>query len=47
MFTLAIPQSEPAAETKASASRRFSVKMQEDRPCGTAFCSAMASSSVS
>src|SRR5690606_14729386 len=44
MLTLAMPQSEPAADRNASAARRAVVKIDEDRPCGTAFCIAMASS---
>ena len=36
MFTLAMPQSDPAAATKRSASCTSCVKMQDDRPCGTA-----------
>ena len=47
MLTLAMPQSEPAAERKASAAFTFCVKTDEDRPCGTPpFCRVMASSSV-
>src|SRR6185295_10090623 len=45
MLTLAIPQSEPDAAMKRSASRRSLVKMHDVRPCGTPFCSASASSS--
>ena len=33
MLTLAMPQSEPAAERNSSASRRSLVKIAEDRPC--------------
>ena len=44
MFTLAIPQSDPAADRKRSASRRSFVKMDDERPCGTALLSAIASS---
>ena len=44
MLTLAMPQSEPQAERKASASRTLSVKTQELRPWGTAFCMATAAS---
>ena len=32
IFTLAMPQSDPAADRKRSASRRSFVKMEEDRP---------------
>ncbi|MNN99353.1 hypothetical protein D3C81_2189710 [compost metagenome] len=45
-MTLAMPQSEPAADRKRSAALRFWVKIDDDRPCGTAFCMSMASSSV-
>ena len=41
-----MPQSEPAAETNSSVSRTSVEKMHDDRPCGTSFCSAIASSSV-
>ena len=34
MLTLAMPQSEPSAEQKRSASRRSLVKIDDDRPCG-------------
>src|SRR3989344_8191349 len=44
MLTLAMPQSEPQAERNCSASRTESVKTQDERPCGTAFCRATASS---
>ncbi len=44
MLTLAIPQSEPAAERKTSASRWSRVKMLEERPCGTSLCRVSASS---
>ena len=43
---MAIPQSEPDALRKVSASIRSWVKMAEDRPCGTALFKAMASSTV-
>ena len=46
MFTLAMPQSEPDADMNNSASRMFSVKMDEDKPAPTALCMAMASSMV-
>ncbi len=46
MLTLAMPQSLPAADRNHSASCRSRVKMADDRPWGTPFCSAMASSSV-
>src|ERR1700759_3055531 len=46
MLTLAMPQSEPAHDRNCSASRRLLVMMDDDRPCGTPFCMAMASSSV-
>jgi hypothetical protein len=46
MLTLARPQSLPA-ETNSSASRMSLVKMAEDKPCGTALFSAMASASSS
>src|SRR5512137_105235 len=45
-FTLAIPQSEPVSERNVSASTRFSVKIQEDNPCGTLLLIAIASSIV-
>jgi hypothetical protein len=45
MLTLAMPQSLPRADRNFSASRRSVVKIAELRPCGTAFCIAMASSS--
>src|SRR5690348_10023373 len=45
MLTLAMPQSEPAAERKRSDDFTLLVKMDDDRPCGTAFCVAIASSS--
>ena len=34
MLTLAMPQSDPAADMKRSASRRSVVKIDDDRPCG-------------
>ena len=46
-LTPVVAQSLPAADMNASASRMFSVKMQDDRPCGTSFWMAMASSNVS
>ena len=47
MLTLAMPQSEPAAARNALglAPGRW-VKMLDDRPCGTALCSSIASSRV-
>jgi hypothetical protein len=39
MLTLAMPQSEPRADRNVSASRRSLVKIEDDRPCGTALCS--------
>ena len=47
MLTLLIPQSEPSAETKRSASPWSLVKMQDERPCGTSLLSAIASSRLS
>ena len=44
MLTLTIPQSDPSAETNFSASAWSEVKTLEERPCGTALFSAMASS---
>ena len=44
MLTLAMPQSEPAAERKVSAWRRFRVNMEEERPWGTSLWTSMASS---
>ena len=46
-FTLAMPQSEPVAETNLSASRTSSVKMEEVSPAPTALCIRIASSSTS
>ena len=46
MLTLAMPQSEPSAARKRSASAWSEVKMLDDRPCGTSLLSAMASYSV-
>ncbi len=46
MLTLAMPQSEPSAARKRSASAWSLVKMLEDRPWGTSLLSAIASSSV-
>ena len=37
MFTLAMPQSDPAAATNCSARRICSVKIALDRPCSTSF----------
>src|SRR3546814_1087469 len=45
MLTLEMPQSEPVADRNASAALRLVVKIADDRPCGTSFCIAMASSS--
>ena len=47
MLTLAMPQSEPVAERKSSASDRSWVKMEEERPWGTSLWRAMAWSRVS
>ena len=47
MFTLAMPQSLPAADRKRSACCSRSVKIDDDRPCADAFCISMASSSES
>jgi len=44
MLTLAMPQSEPAADIKRSASRRSVVKIDDESPCGTALLMAIASS---
>jgi hypothetical protein len=46
MLTLTMPQSEPSAARNRSASAWSRVKMLDDRPCGTALFSAIASSSV-
>jgi hypothetical protein len=46
MLTLAIPQSEPSAARKRSASAWSEVKMLDDSLCGTSLFSAIASSSV-
>ena len=46
MFTLAMPQSLPAAARNCSASRRSVVKIDEASPWGTALWAAMASSRV-
>src|SRR5215204_6252927 len=43
IFTLAMPQSEPTLERNASTSRRSLAKMEDERPCGTPFCIAIAS----
>src|ERR1700722_19325121 len=45
MLTLAMPQSEPALDRNASADFTFSVKIDDDKPCGTPLCMATASSS--
>jgi hypothetical protein len=42
-----MPQSLPRADTNASASRTSVVKMLDERPCGTSFWMAIASSSSS
>ena len=42
MLTLAMPQSDPAADMKVSASRKSVVKMLEDKPCGTSLLIEMA-----
>jgi len=47
MLTLAIPQSDPMAERKVSATLRDSVKMDEERPCRTPLFTAMASAKSS
>jgi len=47
MLTLAIPQSDPSAAMKRSASRMSVVKMADESPCGTALFNSMASSSSS
>ena len=47
MLTLAMPQSEPSAARKRSASRTSSVKIADESPCGTALFNAIASSSSS
>ncbi len=47
MLTLAMPQSLPVAARKRSAERMLRVKIADDSPCGTALCSAIASSSSS
>src|SRR5579859_4117580 len=46
-LTLAIPQSDPAAESHVSAERMLRVNRPLDRPCGTELLTAMASSRVS
>ena len=46
MLTLTMPQSEPSAERNRSASAWSEVKTLDDRPCGTALFSAMASVEV-
>src|SRR3546814_10115609 len=43
MFTAAIPQSDPDAERNCSTSRMSVAKIEEERPCGTSFCSAIRS----
>ena len=47
MFTLAMPQSLPAADRNCSARRRLFVKIAELRPWSASFWSAIASSSES
>ena len=47
MLTLAMPQSEPVAETNCSASRTLRVNTADDKPCATSFCNAIASSKLS
>ncbi|MND08622.1 hypothetical protein D3C83_313760 [compost metagenome] len=44
MLTLAMPQSDPSADMKRSASCRSSVKIDEDSPAPTALWPAIASS---
>ena len=46
IFTLAMPQSLPEADKKASASRRSVVKIHDDSPWGTSLCISSASSKV-
>lgn len=45
MFTLAIPQSEPAYDRNCSASRKLFVIIADESPCGTPFCLSIASDS--
>ena len=45
MFTLAIPQSDPAEDKNASDYFKSFVIIAEDKPWGTAFCKAIAFSS--
>ena len=45
MLTLAMPQSLPEADRNASALRTLPVKIDDESPCGTPFCSAIASES--
>ena len=47
MLTLTIPQSEPLADMKRSASASSEVKIADESPCGTALFSAIASSNSS
>ena len=42
ILTLAMPQSEPLADRKDSASRMSRVKMDDARPASTSFCRSMA-----
>ena len=42
MFALAIPQSEPSTERNFSTSRTSLEKIEDERPCGTPLCSAIA-----
>src|SRR5919112_578093 len=44
IFTLAMPQSEPAAEMNVSASRMSRVKIEDERPAPTALCASIAAS---
>src|ERR1700749_2586296 len=46
IFTLAMPQSEPAHDKNSSASRKLVVIIADDNPCGTPFCKDIASSTV-
>jgi len=46
ILTLTMPQSEPAAERKVSASLMSLVKIEEASPCGARLCAAIASSSA-
>src|SRR6185437_14636094 len=47
IFTLAIPQSLPRWQRNVSAEMRLCVKIDDERPCGTSLCHAMASSNSS